>query len=495
MRGRKYPGRRQKDSGYRKYSLKKKIVFGFSASLIVLLLVFGCVRYQPKPVLASRTLDDFEARTLNAPEITEFFRARPGVGAWPPASWDLKSLTLAALFYHPDMDVARAQWGVAEAGRITAGERPNPAASVLMGYNTTTSVSEVSPWIPEAALDIPIETAGKRGYRIAQAKHLSEAARLNILSAAWDVRSRLRRTFLNLYAARESETLLALQRDILSESLRILEAQLAAGEASPYDVTQTRIAFDNAKLAALDAAQETIQAHVRLAGALGVPEKALDGISLSFDGLSATTAELPGPEIRRRALTTRTDILGGLSEYEAAQSALRLEIAKQIPDFNLGPNYQFDQTENKWTIGLSLILPLLSRNKGPIAEADARRTEAAARFLALQTQVIGDLDAAVAACRSAVEKARAADDILAGLKTQEAAAAARFELGEISKLELFGLRMELASGALARLDALVKAQQAIGELENVLQSPLDMNEWVIGSPGKTISPAKERKDE
>jgi hypothetical protein len=55
--------------------------------------------------------------------------------------------------------------------------------------------------------------------------------------------------------------------------------------------------------------------------------------------------------------------------------------------------------------------------------------------------------------------------------------------------------MEMASGALARLDALVKAQQAVGELENILQSPLDMNEWVLGSPGRTLSPAKERKDE
>ncbi|MHB8054635.1 MAG: TolC family protein [Candidatus Aminicenantales bacterium] len=475
--------------------MKKKTVCAFSAALLALFLVFGCVRYQPKPVLASRTLDDFEARTLDAPEISEFFRARPETEPWPPAVWDLKALTLAALFYHPDMDVARAQWGVAEAGKITAGERPNPTVSVLMGYNVTTPASEASPWIPEAALDIPIETAGKRGYRIDQARHVSEAARLNILSTAWEVRSRLRQTFLDLYAARESETLLALQREILSESLRILEAQLAAGEASPYDVTQARIAFDNAKLAALGASQQTIQAHVRLAGALGVPEKALAGIALSFDGLSEAKAELPDPEMRRRALTTRTDILGGLAEYEAAQSALRLEIAKQYPDIALGPNYQFDQTDSKWTLGLSLILPLLSRNKGPIAEADARRTEVASRFLALQTQVLGDLDAAVAACRSAVEKARAADDILAGLKKQEAAAQARYALGDISKLELFGLRMELASVALARLDALVKAQQAIGDLENILQSPLDMNEWVMDAPGQKRGPVKERKDE
>ena len=474
--------------------MNTKTVVGSSVFLLAIFLVPGCVRYQPKPVLASRTLDDFEARTLVGPEISEFVRTLPKPGSWPPAAWDLNSLTLAALFYHPDLDVARAQWGVAEAGRITAGERPNPTGSVLMGYDSTSPVSEVSPWIPEAALEIPIETAGKRGYRIAQAKHLSEAARLNILSVAWEVRSRLRQSFLELSAARESEPLLVLQRDILSESLKILEAQLAAGEASAYDVTQARLALDNAKLAAIEGAQQTIQARIRLAGALGVPEKALAGIRLNFDAFSEVKVVLPDPDIRVRALTGRPDILGALSEYEAAQSTLRLEIAKQYPDLSLGPDWQFDQTDHKWTLGLSLILPLLSRNKGPIAEAEARRTETAARFLALQARIINDLDAAVAACRSASEKARAADEMLAGLKKQEATAQIRYDLGEISKLELLGLRAELAAGALSRLEALVKAQGAVGELENVLQSPLDLNEGVLGSPARTAGPVKERKD-
>ena len=40
------------------------------------------------------------------------------------------TLTLAAFYFHPELDVARAQWAVAEAARITAGERPALAAGV-----------------------------------------------------------------------------------------------------------------------------------------------------------------------------------------------------------------------------------------------------------------------------------------------------------------------------------------------------------------------------
>jgi cobalt-zinc-cadmium efflux system outer membrane protein len=462
---------------------------------LVVLFAAGCVRFQPKPVTAAKVLDDFEARRLDAPEIKDSLLAKQGLKEWPPPSWNLHALTLAAFYYHPDLDVARAQWGVAQAGRITAGERPNPTGSVLAGYNVTTPVSEVTPWIPEAALEIPIETAGKRGYRISQARHLSEAARLNIFTVAWEVRSRLRQAFLDFYAARETESLLNRQQSLQSEIVRILEGQLAVGEASSYDVTQARIALANSRLAAIDAALQRSQARIRLADALGIPVKALEGIVLSFEEFIQVWSDLPSSEIRRRALVNRFDILGALSEYEAAQSALRLEIAKQYPDINLGPAYQLDQTDSKWTLGLSLVLPILSRNKGPIAEAQARREEMAARFLALQARVISEIEAAVSASRSAVDKVKAADDLLTNLKRQQESSKARYELGDISKLELLGVELELASNGLARLDALVKAQRAIGDLENAMESPLDLKEWIVETPGRVSGPAKERRNE
>ena len=456
---------------------------GFIVAIAFLLLIAAsCVPYRPRPISAEHGMDDFEARRLAGAEISAYLQSRPETAPWPPSSWDLRALTLAAMYYSPDLDVARAQWGTAQAGRITAGERPNPAANIVMGYNSTSPVSEVTPWIPEAALEIPIETAGKRGYRIAEARHLSEAARLNILSVAWDVRSRLRRAFLDLFSARETEKLQNAQLSYQAESLKILEAQWAAGEASFYDVAQARIGHDGTKLAVLEAAEQRARALIALAGAVGVPVQALDDLKFSFDGLLDVRADLPSGEIRRRALMNRADILGALAQYEAAQSALRLEVAKQYPDISLGPGWQLDQTDNKWALGLSLILPLLNRNKGPIAEAEARRQESAFQFLALQTKVIEQIDAAVAGCRSTLEKAKIADALLTNLKKQEAAAKIRYELGEISKSELLGIQLELAASSLARLEALVRAQQAVGELENAIQSPLDLKDWILTSP-------------
>jgi outer membrane protein TolC len=462
---------------------------------LALLAAAGCVRYRPEPISPPRALDDFKARRLDSPEITRFYGTHPEIGNWPPASWDLRALTLAALYYHPAFDVARAQWGVAQAGRITAGERPNPTGNFLLGYNSTTPVSEVTPWIPEAVLEIPIETAGKRGYRVAQARHLSEAARWNIVSAAWDVRSGLRRAYLDLFAAQENEALLEALRSIQAEILKILEAQLEAGEAAIYDVTQARIALDGSRLASLDAAKQRAQAEIRLAGAIGLSPEALAGVSPSFEGLFEVRTDLPAGEARRRALLGRADILGSLAEYEAAQSALQLEIVKQYPDLNIGAGYQLDQTNSKWTLSLGLVLPVFNRNRGPIAEAQARRREAGARFLGLQARVIEEIDSAVAAAKAAVDKAKTAAELLESLKRREEASGVRYELGEISRLEVLGLRLELATSELARLEAVVDAQRAVGELEDAMQSPLELKDWLL-APRREPPPAeKEHRDE
>jgi cobalt-zinc-cadmium efflux system outer membrane protein len=459
-----------------------------SARLRILVLVLmsflaaSCIRFHPKQITAAQSLADFENRRLDDDMFIIFLQAHQAAKEWPPESWDLKSLTLAAFYYHPDLDVARAQWGVAQAGLITAGGRPNPSLSGLLGYNSTTPVSEITPWIPEIVLDIPIETAGKRGFRISQARHLSETARLNILSVAWGVRSRLRQALLELYAAQESGALLAKQQDIQSENVRLLELRLAVGEASPYEVTQARIARDNSLLAALEAARQSAEARVRLADAIGIPSKALDGIKIYFDVFDYVHPEIPSAEVRRRALLNRSDILGALAEYEASQSALQLEIAKQYPDIHIGPGYQLDQTDSKWTLALTLDLPIFNRNKGPIREAEAVRTESAARFLALQAKVIGEIDRAEAACRSAVAKSKTADDLLANLKKQEETARAIYQLGETSKLEFQGVQLEVAASALSRLDALVMAQRAIGQLEDAMQSPVDLKDWIFEAP-------------
>src|SRR5262249_29704598 len=100
------------------------------------LAAMGCRRFQPAPLSPADSASALESRSLADPELRALFeRVLPG-GAprWPIEKWDLGTLTVAALYYHPSLEVARAQWRVAEAGIATAGARPNPTLSITPQY-------------------------------------------------------------------------------------------------------------------------------------------------------------------------------------------------------------------------------------------------------------------------------------------------------------------------------------------------------------------------
>lgn len=463
--------------------------------IVIVVSLAGCATFQPKPISPDKTATAFEARTLDSAGLKKFLETnlRHEIAPWPPKAWSFPVLTLVAFYYHPDLDVARAQWGVASAGIVTAGGRPNPSVGLAPQYDAN-AASGISPWTLGFSFDIPLETAGKRGYRVDQAKHLSEAARLNIASVAWQVRSRLRARLLDLYAAGQTEDLLARQRSVHEEIVKLLEQRLSYGEASQPDVTQARISLAQTSLSLRNAQRQKAEARVQLADALGLPVSALDAVNLSFDllnGFSSTVKSLLA-DVQRRALFNRPDILGALAEYAASQSALQLEIAKQYPDIHIGPGYSWDQGENKWSVGLSLTLPVFNQNQGPIAEAEARRTDTAARFTALQARVIGEVARALAGYHASLQTLETADALVSSRKEQQHSVQSIFDLGQTDRLELASVQLEVHSAMLSRLDSFVKVEQSVALLEDAMQSPLDASESFATTPEKNPRSEEEK---
>lgn len=440
------------------------IIFGMA-------LLAGCARFKPEPISPEGTAASFDTRSLTNSDLRAFLETNHAVAEWPRRAWDLNALTLVAFYYQPALAEARAQYASVRAAEITAGESPNPSLIVTPTYDTTTQ----PPWIPGVSFDIPVETAGKRGKRIAQAKFTSEAAKWNFVSAAWQARSKLRAALMSLRAAQESESLLERQELAQSNVVRLVKGQFAAGSASSTDVAQSQIASDLTRLSSIDAAGQARQARTQLAGALGVPLHALEGIQFEFGAMDDLPAALTAPEIRREAVLNRADIRGALAEYAASQSALQLEIAKQYPDVHLNPGYELDQTDNKWTLGLTVDLPVLNQNQGGIAEAKAKRAEAAAHFLTLQANAIAEIDNALAGYDAALQKTATAKTLLNDLQRQLNSVRAQARLGEADALTLANAESTFYAGALNQLDALIKAQEALGALEDAVQSPLTLS--------------------
>lgn len=436
-------------------------------------LLAGCATYQPRPLSPADEANKFSARTLTDPVLGQFIASHGApevVNHWPPAAWNFQLLTLAAWADHPEMAVAQAKLAAAEAALTTAGGRPNPTIGFSPTYDAD-ALGGISPWTLGFTLDWPIETAGKRGYRIAQAQHAANRARLALAQTAWQVRSRVRRSLTDLEGAMRKQEILARQLLTQNKAVTLLEARLKAGDASLTEVQLVRIAAARTELDGQEAKKQTNEARIRLADALGVPPDALAGIVFDF----ALIDQFPKPEeaggLRREALLNRADVLGALADYDASQSALQLEFAKQYPDLHLGPGYAWDQGENKFTLGISLTLPVFNRNRGPIAEAEARRREAAAAFGATQAHVISEVELAFAGYRDALGKLETADALLNRQRQRVHSIERSLTAGAIDRLEFLQAQAELGTNELSHAAAFNEAQLALGALEDAMQRP------------------------
>lgn len=439
----------------------------------LVLLLTACEHYKPVPVAPDKTADAFDARSLSNPELKAFLEKNLGrpVSEWPLRTWDFDTLLLAALYYHPSLEVARTEWQATSAGKITAAQRPNPTVSAVPGYSFNAPEGTPSPWFPSVTFDVPFETAGKRTYRKERAEHLSEAARLKIASAAWQVRSNLRIALFDYSAASQRAKLLRQQIELQEKIVSQLQARFQAGAISSFEVATARIALARTQAELDDLNRQMAEAAARVATAIGVPASDLKNVALAPKWELAAESQLTSPELRRKALLGRPDILSALADYAASQSALQLEIARQYPDIHWGSGYQYDEGEHKWSLSLGVELPILNQNQGPIAEAKAARASSAAKFEALQGSVLGEIDRATADYRGTLAHLKTLDDLIAAQEKQRSAVQAQLQAGAADQLELLNAQIELLTTQLLKFDGSLKAVQAMGQLEEAVQQP------------------------
>jgi cobalt-zinc-cadmium efflux system outer membrane protein len=286
------------------------------------------------------------------------------------------------------------------------------------------------------------------------------------------VRLNLRASLLDFAAAQKREALLEDQLALQEHIVRLFEKRVTAGAVAGSEMILSRTQLAKTRLDLQAARSQLTDARARVANALGVPLSALDGPELAFDFDTTDAAELTSDEVRRQALQGRSDVLSDLADYAAAQSALQLAIAKQYPDVRLGPGYQWDQGQHDWSLGFALELPVFDRHRGPIAEAEARRSEVTAVFMALQAKVINEVDHAASAFRSAQEASQAAESLLSVQRQQLQAMQAQLNAGAVDALEVSTARFEFTAAEALAFEARVRQQQALGELESAVQRPL-----------------------
>ena len=411
------------------------------------LALSGCVKYHPKPVDPVRAEAELRARKLPSGEIR----------------WE--ELVEYALRWNPEIAVAEARARVAEAAVTTARPRPNPSVSTD-GGNTN---SPESPLVFHFAPAILIETARKRDYRILEAAQLAEAARIQVEEARWQVRSRVRDALSSYYGAVESREGWAAEVRARRHAIELLERRVIAGEAARPDLDAAQVELLEAE-AGLHQAEGTVKAALAaVASAVGVTLEGLQSCRLApwtppsrAGDASALTA----------GLLHRFDVRRALVEYAAAEARLRLEIARQYPDVQLGPDYSFDEGHYKITGGASLAVPLFHRNRGLIAEAEARRGEAEARFRLVQSRAVAEMELARARFQAAIQELEAIRTQADALRRQREAISKAVAAGELDRYTETAVAVRAAAAERLAAEARARLRRAFGEWEDAVQTPL-----------------------
>jgi len=331
------------------------------------------------------------------------------------------------------------------------------------------------------ALSGRIPWAGQRELRIDVAT--ANLGRVDALVSE-AVRDATLRARLALLAAVAAERRLGLAREIADASARLQEAsqvRLEAGEISELEANLTAIEHGRIRARVIAAERSALETQAALRIAVAAPPS--QPLRLVTPALAASAlAMLPADSLLMLALARRPDVAAARRAVEQAQSQRRLAGREALPELELRGVAARDAGDEsaRLGVGVALPLPLIDRNQGRRAAADARLDQASDQLARLELVVRNEVAASHQAWRSAIAEADSLQAlVLAPARENRPLLETAWREGKLSLPSLLLLRNQLldaeldywqaweARGAsLVRLEAAVAIPSAIREEEN-----------------------------
>jgi len=423
----------------------------FVALPAFLLLAGACARPPKADLDAKRTLD---ALRESKPEL--------------PSGDLATALTTLAWKDHPDLAEAKAQLEAAKAGIRTAKAVPNPS----FGFSATKAEGVPQPWTLTYGLTFPVELGGKRRLRVKQARLQVEGAQLAVADTAWKLRSGVRAALVDWQQAREASLAAEREASLRGDLLKLQDQRFVLGEIGAPEHATSALEAQRAQAARLVAQTDLRRAASNLALAAGIP---LPALQARLDSEPAPDLALPAPLPPQEtdALIHRLDVRRVLLAWDQNETALDQELAQRVPNLQIGPGYSFDQGVKKWSLGLSVDLPVFDRRQGPIAEAVARRGVLEAQLRQVETQALSEAALAESRHASARERLQAQMEAMKQQQARLDTAQRAFDLGGTDRGDLLAAELEALQARVFAVDAWAEAQRARLAMEDAFQKPLD----------------------
>jgi outer membrane protein TolC len=408
---------------------------------------------------------------LQNPEIAQ---ALGRLGVVADRGWSIDALTVAAWSLRSDIAVAAADVQTGLSAERVAGLVPNPTLGIDESSFLTNNLGDPTTWVLAAALNFVIETGDKREIRIDQARADTETRRWHLTELLWQARAELRRGMAARDLANRSIALAEGELALRENYLDWVETQIRFGLGVGSDrlTAQTNLVRAQAQLRA--ARGELATAEAQIAAATGI---AIENLPLT-QLMPIVTEEVPAPQsydlgaMRDIAIVNRLTVRHALADYAVTEQALRQALARQYPDVNIGPGYNYDRGDHAITIAASAIVPLLHDESAAIDQAVKTRSTAAAQFQAAQSTALAEVDSATARYRAAYTAWMDARNGETVAVTTRDEVQRRLMAGAADRGEVLTGDIGLALAQRATLDALKLTIDALGALEDSVQRPI-----------------------
>ena len=340
------------------------------SKVVILAVVMG----QPVPVLAQAQL------------------------AAPASELTIEELVARALADNPDLRATRAEVDAAGGRLRQAGLRPNPELD-LGGQKALSPDNNLT-----VTLRLPLDLNDRRGGRVAVAEQDLELKRKQLADRERRLRTDVRMKAGEVLAARRNLQTTDELLDVNRSALRVVGNRVREGAAPTIDENLQLVEVNR-----LDANRQLLSSRVEIAT---LQLKLLAGMAadapLTVRGeLTTSPPTLERAEAVQRALASRPDLAAARADVAVARAMIRKEQAEGRWDASVNVGYMrqefgfglngltnsgqtrpIQDTFHYFGGGVTIMLPVLNRNQGNIAaaEAGARAAERRLEFTTLTTQ-------------------------------------------------------------------------------------------------------------
>ncbi len=310
----------------------------------------------------------------------------------------IEDVVARALADNPDLRAARAEVDAAVGRLQQAGLRPNPELD-LGGQKALSPDNNLT-----VALRLPLDLNDRKGGRVAVAEQEVELKRTQLADRERRLRADVRMKAGELLAARRNLQIAEELLDVNRRALGVVGNRVREGAAPAIDESLQLVEVNR-----LDASRQLLASRVDITT---LQLKLLAGMAadapLTVRGELTTSAPpLDRTEAVQRALASRPDLAAARTDVAMARAMIRKEQAEgrwdasvnvgyMRQDFGFGLNGLTSSGQTRpiqdvfhyFGGGVTIMLPVLNRNQGNIAaaEAGARAAERRLEFAALTVQ-------------------------------------------------------------------------------------------------------------